>query len=91
MLPGSSGHPLPRFPELKSYRSIHISSAFTASYSSGRAPCAFVTKAAASGCVDRVARTAAGCRMRVPEPVDPGELTTIIASVTMRPPFPGVL
>jgi hypothetical protein len=29
---------------------------------------------------------AAGYTMHVPKPVDPGELTTIIASVAMRPP-----
>ena len=73
MLPGSSGRPLPRFPESKSYCSIHISSAFTASYSSGRGSCAFVTKAAASGCVDRVEQgrlpaTACACPGRsIPE------------------------
>jgi hypothetical protein len=32
----------------------------------------------------------AGYSMHVPKPVDPGELTTIIASVILRPPHPGV-
>ena len=39
---------------------------------------------------DRVLSLTAGYSMHVPKPVDPGELTTIIASVTLRPPHPGV-
>jgi len=35
---------------------------------------------------DRMRSLAAGYTMHVPKPVDPGELTTIIASVAMRPP-----
>jgi signal transduction histidine kinase/ActR/RegA family two-component response regulator len=35
---------------------------------------------------DRVLSLAAGYNMHVPKPVDPGELTTIIASVAGRPP-----
>jgi CheY-like chemotaxis protein len=39
---------------------------------------------------DRVLSLTAGYSMHVPKPVDPGELTTIIASVILRPPHPGV-
>jgi len=39
---------------------------------------------------DRMLSLTAGYSMHVPKPVDPGELTTIIASVTLRPPHPGV-
>jgi signal transduction histidine kinase/ActR/RegA family two-component response regulator len=35
---------------------------------------------------DRILSLAAGYSMHVPKPVDPGELTTIIASVAARPP-----
>jgi signal transduction histidine kinase/ActR/RegA family two-component response regulator len=37
---------------------------------------------------DRVASLTAGYNMHVPKPVDPGELTTIIASLAARPPNP---
>jgi signal transduction histidine kinase/ActR/RegA family two-component response regulator len=39
---------------------------------------------------DRVLSLTVGYNMHVPKPVDPGELTTIIASVAARPPHPGV-
>src|SRR5882724_2114253 len=39
---------------------------------------------------DRVLSLTAGYSMHVPKPVDPGELTTIIASVAARPPHPSV-
>jgi signal transduction histidine kinase/ActR/RegA family two-component response regulator len=39
---------------------------------------------------DRMLSLTAGYSMHVPKPVDPGELTTIIASVAARPPNPGV-
>jgi DNA-binding response OmpR family regulator len=39
---------------------------------------------------DRVLSLTAGYSMHVPKPVDPGELTTIIASVILRPSHPGV-
>jgi CheY-like chemotaxis protein len=35
---------------------------------------------------DRILSLAAGYSMHVPKPVDPGELTAIIASVAVRPP-----
>jgi CheY-like chemotaxis protein len=35
---------------------------------------------------DRILSLAAGYSMHVPKPVDPGELTTIVASVAARPP-----
>ena len=35
---------------------------------------------------DRIRSLAAGYSMHVPKPVDPGELTAIIASVAARPP-----
>jgi signal transduction histidine kinase/ActR/RegA family two-component response regulator len=38
---------------------------------------------------DRVLSLTAGYSMHVPKPVDPGELTTIIASVAARPPHTG--
>jgi signal transduction histidine kinase len=38
---------------------------------------------------DRVRSLTAGYTMHVPKPVDPGELTTIIASLAIRPPRPG--
>jgi signal transduction histidine kinase/CheY-like chemotaxis protein len=38
--------------------------------------------------LDRVRSLAAGYNMHVPKPVDPGELTAIIASVASRPPRP---
>jgi CheY-like chemotaxis protein len=37
---------------------------------------------------DRVRSLAVGYTMHVPKPVDPGELTTIIASVAPRPSSP---
>ena len=40
---------------------------------------------------DRVLSLTAGYSMHVPKPVDPGELTTIIASVAARPPHTGGL
>ena len=36
---------------------------------------------------DRMQSLAAGYSMHVPKPVDPGELTTIIASLAARPPL----
>ena len=39
---------------------------------------------------DRVLSLTAGYSMHVPKPVDPGELTTIIASVAARPPHTGM-
>jgi CheY-like chemotaxis protein len=35
---------------------------------------------------DRMRSLTAGYTMHVPKPVDPGELTTIIASLAVRPP-----
>ena len=37
---------------------------------------------------DRMQALTAGFNMHVPKPVDPGELTTIIASVAARPLHP---
>jgi len=39
---------------------------------------------------DRMLSLTAGYSMHVPKPVDPGELTTIIASVAARPPHTGM-